>query len=63
MIDVGAARPVKLSVELKYQSLAYGFVRDLFRDNHNPEVAKFESQYDSAGIRAEIIDSIQATLF
>lgn len=62
-IDVGTARPVRFSAELKYQALAYAFVRDLFRDNGNPEVAKFESQYDDAGIRAETIDSVQATQF
>ena len=62
-IDVGTARPVSFRAELKYQALAYGFVRDLFRDNSNPEVAKFESLYDGASIRAETIHSVQATQF
>jgi len=57
-IDVGVASPVSFSAELKYQSLAYGFVKDLFQDRNNPEVAKFEALYKNVRIRSEIISSI-----
>ncbi|MGD8785744.1 MAG: multiheme c-type cytochrome [Thioalkalispiraceae bacterium] len=60
-VDVGLVRPVNYSVELKYQPLAYAFVMDLFRDNSDPEVAKFETLFDSAAIRSETIDSVSGS--
>jgi len=63
-VNIGAAsaNTISYSAELKYQSLAYGFVKDLFQDNSNPEVAKFEAMYDSATIRSETISTINRTL-
>ena len=64
-VNIGAAsaNTISYSAELKYQSLAYGFVKDLFQDNSNPEVAKFEALYDnSATIRSETISTIYRTL-
>jgi len=60
-IVVGVASPVNFSAALKYQALAYGFVNDLFQDNNNPEVAKFEELYNSATIRSETIASINGS--
>jgi hypothetical protein len=60
-VDVGLVRPVNYSVELKYQPLAYAFVMDLFRDNSDPEVVKFETLFDSAAIRSETIDSVSGS--
>lgn len=57
-IDVGASNQVSFSAELKYQSLAYGFVEDLLRDRDNPEVAKFEALYANARIRSETIAAV-----
>ncbi len=61
-IQVGSASNLNYSVELRYQSLAYGFVKDLFLDNNNPEVASFETMYNNASIRSEIIDSLQSSI-
>ena len=63
-VNIGAASANSISygAELKYQSLAYGFVKDLFQDKNNPEVAKFEAMYDSATIRSETISAINRTL-
>ena len=64
-INIGAASANTISyrAELKYQSLAYGFIKDLFQDNSNPEVAKFEALYNnSATIRSETISTINRTL-
>ena len=63
-VNIGAAsaNSISYSAELKYQSLAYGYVKDLFRDNTNPEVAKFEALYNSATIRSETINVINHTL-
>jgi hypothetical protein len=57
-INVGLTTPVNYTAQLQYQSLAYGFIKDLFRDNTDPEVAKFETLYNSAAIRSETIASI-----
>jgi len=61
-VNVGSANAISFSAELMYQSLAYAFIQDLFKDNDNPEVAKFEGMYDSATIRAELISSVNSTL-
>lgn len=61
-VNVGSISAVSLTAELKYQTLAYGFIRDLFQDNNNPEVAKFQAMYDNATIRSETISTINLTL-
>ena len=48
---------VSYSAELKYQSLAYGFIKDLLQDSDDPEVARFEKMYDKATIRSETLSS------
>jgi hypothetical protein len=63
-INIGSAsaNTVSYTAELKYQSLAYAFVTDLFLDNTHPDVAKFEALYDDAAIRSETINVISGTL-
>ena len=61
-VPVGLADSVSYSAELKYQALAYSFIKDLFQDNLNPEVAVFEALYTSAKIRAETIAVISRSL-
>lgn len=61
-IPVVATGAVTFTAELKYQSLAYGFIRDLLRDRDMPEVARFEALYDGARIRAETISAISRTV-
>ena len=61
-VPVGLADSVSYSAELKYQALAYSFIKDLFQDNLNPEVAVFEALYTSAKIRAETIAVISRNL-
>jgi Cytochrome c554 and c-prime len=61
-VNVGMTSQVNFSVDLNYQSMAYGFLMDLFQDNNDPEVAKFESLYNSAVLRSETINSISGTL-
>ena len=61
-INIGSVSAISYTAELKYQTLAYGFVKDLFLDNNNPEVAKFEALYNNAGIRSEMINTINRTL-
>ena len=61
-VNVGAVNSLDYYVELKYQTLAYGFVKDLFLDSSNPVVAKFETMYNSASIRSETIARIESTI-
>jgi hypothetical protein len=61
-IDVGSSNAINFTAALMYQSLAYGFVNDLFQDSNNPEVAKFEALYDNATFRSETISTISRSL-
>ncbi len=61
-IPIGDASNVSFKAELKYQTLAYGFIKDLFLDNNNAEVAKFETMYNNAAIRAEMISVVEGTV-
>jgi hypothetical protein len=60
-VFVGSTNTVRLTAELKYQSLAYGFIKDLFQDNNSPEIAKFETLYNNAAIRSETITAVNGT--
>ena len=57
-IAVPATGNYTVEAELRFQTLAYGFIQDLFCDETNPEVALFKQLYDSASLRAETIDSV-----
>lgn len=46
-----------VTVELNYQTLAYGFLRDLLRDEDLAEVARFKRMYEATPIRSENIAS------
>jgi PKD repeat protein len=51
------AEAVSVTVELNYQTLAYGFLRDLLQDADVPEVERFRRMYEASDIRAERIAS------
>lgn len=53
---------VSFTAELKYQALAYGFMKDLFRDNQHPEIAMFEGLFNGAKLRAETVASVTHSL-
>ena len=61
-VNVGSVNAVSFTAVLMYQSMAYGFVNDLFQDSDNPEVAKFEALYDNATLRSETISTISRSL-
>jgi hypothetical protein len=48
---------VTVSVELRYQPLAHGYLQDLFTDEADPTVAAFRALYGAAPLRAETIAS------
>ena len=51
---------VSVFVELKYQTLPFGYLRDLRQDAHDPTVARFIALYDASAIRAETIATAPA---
>ena len=61
-IQVGLADSVKYRAELNYQALAYGFIQDLFLDNSDPEVAKFETLYNGTRLRSETIAAVDVVV-
>lgn len=53
-----ASSRLTVTAELRYQTLAYGYLQDLFRDAADqPEVARFKRLYETANIRSESIAS------
>jgi len=61
-VGSAGANTISYTAELKYQSLAYGFVQDLFLDNDDAEVAKFEALFNGSTIRSETISTIDGAL-
>ncbi len=61
-VNIGSVSSVSYNAELNYQTLAYGFVSDLFQDHNDPEVAKFQRLYDNATIRLETISAVSRSL-
>ena len=51
---------VEIQLRLRYQTLSFGHLQDLFTDSDQAEVATFESQFNTASIRSEIL--AEATL-
>ena len=61
-IAVPQSSSYQVEVELRYQSLAYGFVQDLFLDADDPEVALFKNLYDAASLRSGVVSTASATV-
>lgn len=62
-VPVGSVSDISFTAELRYQTMAYGYVKDLFRDNNDPEVAKFEILFNNSDtLRAETISTVSGTL-
>lgn len=61
-LPVGTAALLSFSAELKYQPLAHGFIKDLFLDNADMEVARFETLYNSASLKTETLATITRTV-
>ncbi|MBP6735205.1 MAG: hypothetical protein KA142_11045 [Chromatiaceae bacterium] len=51
---------VKVAAELNYQTIAYGYLRDLQKDAADPTVARFLDMYNASKVRAETIASATA---
>ena len=61
-VSAGASTNLKVTAELKYQTLSFGHLQNLFEDSDLPEVASFKTMFDSATIRSETIATAIVTL-
>ncbi len=61
-INVGDLQNVTVRAELRYQTLSYGHLQDLFQDSDLTEVATFKAMFDNASIRDEIIASTSQSI-
>ena len=61
-IPVTVAGDLNVSVSLNYQTIAYGFLQDLYRDNHLEQVQTFKTLYDAQSLKHEQIASVQTTV-
>lgn len=66
LVEVGETRDLSIFAELKYQTLSFGHLQDLFKDaeppNAVPEVVYFKTLFESARIRSEKLASASLTL-
>ncbi len=50
-----------IEARLRYQTLSFGHLQDLFTDSNLPEVADFEGMFANASLRHELIDQTSTT--
>lgn len=59
---VAVAGELNVTVALNYQSLAYDFIQDLYRDSQLEPVQTFKTMYDAQSLKHELITSAQTTV-
>jgi len=61
-IPVSVTGDIKINVSLNYQTIGYGFLQDLYGDDHLEQVKTFKALYDAQSLKYEQIASTQATI-
>jgi hypothetical protein len=61
-IPVAVAGDLDVSVSLNYQTIAHGFLQDLYRDNQLEQVQTFKAMYDAQSLKHEQVASAQTTV-
>ena len=61
-IPVSVAEDIHVSVSLNYQTIAHGFLQDLYRDDHLEQVQTFKSMYDAQSLKHELITDAEITV-
>ncbi len=61
-IPVAVAGDLSVSVSLNYQTIAHGFLQDLYRDDHLQQVQTFKTLYDAQSLKHEQVASAQTTV-
>ena len=61
-IPVTVEGAVDISVTLNYQTIAYGYLQDLYRDDQLPQVQTFKTLYEAQSLKHEPIASASVTV-
>ena len=61
-IPVTVTGDLNVSVSLNYQTIAHGFLQDLYRDNQLEQVKTFKAMYDAQSLKHEQITSADTTV-
>ncbi|MBT8134515.1 MAG: hypothetical protein KJO03_08390 [Gammaproteobacteria bacterium] len=61
-IPVSATGELDISVSLNYQTIAHGFLQDLYRDDQLEQVKTFKSMYDAQSLKHEQITDAEITV-
>jgi hypothetical protein len=61
-IPVGAAGDLNVSVSLNYQTIAHGFLQDLYAADHLEQVQTFKAMYDAQSLKHEQVAAAQTTV-
>ena len=61
-IPVAVAGELNVSVSLNYQTIAFGYLQDLYRDSQLEQVQTFKTMYDAQSLKHEQITSAQTTV-
>jgi hypothetical protein len=61
-IPVSVTGDIKINVSLNYQTIAYGFLQDLYGDDHLTQVQTFKTLYDAQTLKYEQIANAQTTV-
>lgn len=61
-IPVTVAGDLNVSVSLNYQTIAHGYLQDLYRDEHLQQVQTFKTMYDAQSLKHEQVASAQTTV-
>lgn len=62
-IPVAVSGELTVSVALNYQTIAHGYLQDLYRDDHLEQVQAFRTLYDAQSLKHEQIASVQTIVF
>ena len=61
-IPVAVTGTLNVSVSLKYQTIAHGFLQDLYRDDQLEQVKTFKTMYEAQSLKHEQITSAETTV-
>ncbi len=61
-IPVVASGDLNVEVSLNYQTIAHGYLQDLYRDDHLQQVQDFRAMYEAQSLKHERIAGVQKTL-
>ena len=61
-VSVAAAGQLDVQVTLNYQTIAHGFLQDIYQEDTLPQVQAFKAMYDAQSLKHEQVASAQATV-